>query len=72
MDQILLLPGIGQELYLATGIVDFPLLLISTEEDVLFNFTIRSDNTQVLLNPELLPNAHGTVPVTPQSQYSTS
>ncbi len=68
VDDILLLPGIGNQLYLATGLVDFPLVLISTEEGIQYNVTITSDNTQVLLNPDFIPFPSGIISTTPESK----
>lgn len=65
VDAILTLPGLTRELALPSRIVDFPLVWGSTVPNVTYNFTIVSENTDVLANPISLPYSYGIAPTEP-------
>ena len=68
VDDILLIPGIGIELRINTDIIDFPMVWISSESGVVFNYTAETDKPDVLPPPVLLPYSMGLVPVEPESE----
>lgn len=67
IERILLLPGVSEQLYFDGATDNFPWIMISYEEGIYFNSSITSSNTEVLLNPFLLPYSSGLVPLIPES-----
>lgn len=54
-------------LSLHSDVIDFPLIFVGNFPDILFNMTLTSSDTSVLLTPEVLPFSTGEVPTKPLS-----
>ena len=65
VEKILTLPGLTRELALPGYIIVFPLVWVSSVPGVGFNITASSEDTSVILDPIVLPYAHGIVPTEP-------